>query len=100
MIITSTSNPQVKELLQLRKKAKARDAQDVFLVEGLKMFQEAPRERIRKVYVAESLYEQRGQALLAGLEPVILEDRVFAAVSDTLKIKFNDDYITHKKYFK
>ena len=83
MIITSTSNPQVKELLQLRKKAKARDAQDVFLVEGLKMFQEAPRERIRKVYVAESLYEQRGQALLAGLEPVILEDRVFAAVSDT-----------------
>lgn len=83
MIITSTSNPQVKELLQLRKKAKARDAQDVFLVEGLKMFQEAPRERVRKVYVAESLYEQRGQALLAGLEPVILEDRVFAAVSDT-----------------
>ena len=83
MIITSTSNPQVKELMQLGKKAKARDARDVFLVEGLKMFQEAPRERIRKVYVAESLYEQRGQAFLTDFEPVILEDRVFAAVSDT-----------------
>lgn len=82
-MITSTSNPQVKNLQQLLKKAKARNVQDVFVAEGLKMFEEAPRERIRKVYLTRSLYEQKGPGLLRGLEGEVLEDRVFAAASDT-----------------
>ena len=57
-MITSTSNLQVKNLQQLAKKAKARNEQDVFLVEGMKMFQEAPAEKIKKVYISKSLVQQ------------------------------------------
>ena len=83
MMITSTSNPQVKHLQQLAKKAKVRKEEGVYLVEGIKMYQEAPRERIQKVYISKSLFEEKGQAFLAGLEAEILDDRVFASVSDT-----------------
>lgn len=41
-IISSTSNAQVKQLIQLQKKAKLRAEQDVFIVEGIKMYQEVP----------------------------------------------------------
>lgn len=82
-MITSTSNPQVKNLQQLLKKSKARNAQDVFVAEGMKMFQEAPKERIQKVYLAKSLYEEKGTDFLDGLESEVLSDQVFAAVSDT-----------------
>lgn len=82
-MITSTSNPQVKNLQLLTKKARARNEQDVFLVEGMKMFQEAPRDKIQKVYVSKSLYEERGQAFLQEMDAEVLEDHVFAAASDT-----------------
>ena len=82
-MITSTANPQVKNLQQLMKKSSVRSAQDVFLVEGMKMFLEAPRERIQKIYVSKSLYEEKGQAFFDGVSMEILDDRVYAAVSDT-----------------
>lgn len=82
-MITSTSNPQVKNLQQLAKKARVRNEQDVFLVEGMKMFQEAPRGKIQKVYISKSLYEEKGQAFLEEFDHEVLEDRVFAAASDT-----------------
>ena len=82
-MITSTSNPQVKNLQQLAKKARARNEQDVFLVEGMKMFQEAPREKIKKVYISKSLFEEKGQAFLKGLEYEVLDEHVFSAASDT-----------------
>lgn len=50
-MITSTSNPQVKDLVQLQKKSKLRTERNVFIVEGIKMFLEAPRDRIEKVYI-------------------------------------------------
>ena len=40
----------------LLKKGKARNSRDVFLAEGVKMYLEAPKERIRKIYISESLY--------------------------------------------
>lgn len=82
-MITSTSNPQVKNLQQLAKKAKLRNEQDVFLVEGMKMFQEAPRERIQKVYISKNLYEEKGESFLKGFSYEVLEDHVFGAASDT-----------------
>ena len=42
-MITSSSNAQVKNIIALNKKAKERREQDVFVAEGWKMFQEAPR---------------------------------------------------------
>lgn len=82
-MITSTSNPQVKNLLQLLKKARTRNEQDVFLAEGIKMYQEAPKEQILKVYITKTLYEEKGPDLLDGLETEVLSDHVYAAVSDT-----------------
>lgn len=82
-MITSTSNPQVKNLQQLLKKAKLRKEQDVFLAEGMKMFREAPKNRIQKTYISKTLYEEQGPEFLCGLEAEVLSDHVFAAVSDT-----------------
>ena len=53
-MITSTSNPQVKNLALLNKKSKERFRQGLFITEGKKMLNEAPREWIHKIYVSES----------------------------------------------
>lgn len=83
-MITSTSNPQVKRLLQLQKKSKERNEEKVFVVEGLRMFAEVPRERVEKVYISESLYNKKKQELnLQNLEHEILTDSVFSHVSNT-----------------
>ena len=62
-MITSTGNSQVKRLLQLQKKSKARNEEKVFLVEGLRMFMEVPEERVQKVYISETLYNKKKQEL-------------------------------------
>lgn len=83
-MITSIANPQVKELLQLQKKSKVRNEKGVFIVEGVKMFQEAPRDRIEKVYLSESFEKKRGKEMdLSGLPVEALSDKVFSHVSDT-----------------
>ena len=53
-MITSSSNPQMKWIVQLNKKAKTRYEQRVFVVEGIKICQEIPSEWIEKVYLSES----------------------------------------------
>ena len=83
-MITSTSNPQVKRLLQLQKKSKARNEEKVFLVEGLRMFSEVPKERVEKVYISESLYNRKKLVQdLRDFDVEILSDSVFSRVSDT-----------------
>ena len=83
-MITSTGNAQVKELLQLQKKSKVRNERNIFLVEGIKMFLEAPRNRIEKVFISETLFNRKKQELnLDGLKVEILSDKVFSHVSDT-----------------
>lgn len=83
-MITSTANQQVKQLIQLNKKGKLRDARDIFVVEGLKMFREAPKERVEKAYVARSLYEKPGTAkALEGLDYEVVEDTIFKSMCDT-----------------
>ena len=57
-MITSTANPQVKQLVQWQSEAKARRRDGVFVVEGVKMLEEAPADRIRDIYLTEEL-EQR-----------------------------------------
>lgn len=83
-MITSTSNPQIKRLLQLQKKSKARNEEQVFIVEGLRMFVEVPKERVEKVYVSETFYNKKKQDLNWENYPFeILSDSVFGHVSDT-----------------
>ncbi len=93
-MITSAANPQVKNLVQLQKKAKARKEQGVFPVEGVRMAREVPPDRIEAVYVSESFSrEPESEALVetllrdsAGSEGPrceTLSDVVFGHVSDT-----------------
>ena len=83
-MITSTSNPQIKRLLQLQKKSKARQEEQVFVVEGIRMFQEVPENRVEKVYISETLFNKKKQDFnLERFQVEILSDSVFLHVSDT-----------------
>ena len=83
-MITSTSNPQIKRLLQLQKKSKARSEEQVFIVEGMRMFLEVPQKRVEKVYISETLYNRKKHELnLQDFPFEILSDSVFSHVSDT-----------------
>lgn len=57
-MITSIANQRIKRLIQLQEKGRLRNKEGVFVAEGLKMFEEAPIERLKEVYVQESLWEQ------------------------------------------
>ena len=82
-MITSISNQQIKNIIRLEKKGKARKEQDVFLVEGIRMYQEAPKEKIVKTYVSESFYKKE-KGMFSDKEVEIVEDRVFQSASDTM----------------
>ncbi|MGN0341201.1 MAG: TrmH family RNA methyltransferase [Roseburia sp.] len=83
-MITSNSNPQVKNLIQLVKKAKARNEQRLFVVEGVKMFAEAPMGWIRQVYVSESFEsKEEHKKLLEHVSYEVVSDSVFKTISDT-----------------
>lgn len=83
-MITSTSNAQIKELAKLQKKSRLRDEKGIFLVEGPRMTEEIPTERIEKVYASESFAKKNKEFLERLQAPVeLLTDTVFAYVSDT-----------------
>ena len=83
-MITSTANKQIKELTQLIKKSKARREERVFVVEGIRMFVEAPKEQVQAVYASESfLKDPEHMACLQGYDYEEVSDSVFASVSDT-----------------
>ena len=92
-MITSSSNQQMKNLTALLKKSRERREQDAFVVEGPKMFYEAPRAWIRQVYVSEAYHKDADNAarLAAFCEEdedhrifyEVVADSVFKAVSDT-----------------
>ena len=87
-MITSTANVKVKRLVSLQKKRRFREEEGIFLTEGIRMFREAPRERLCEVYVSEAFYGKERYILNKVLEgtyirPEILSDRVYEHVSDT-----------------
>ncbi len=89
-MITSTSSSQVKHIVNLQKKSKLRKEEKQFVVEGIKMVSEAPKDRLVKVYVSETFkddneeflekmnYEAVGKDVLE-----IVSDNVFVRMSDT-----------------
>lgn len=81
-MITSTSNSQVKQAAALAKKARERRQTGLFLVEGRKMYEEAPRDWLEKVYVTERYMEEYGQPE-AGVAWETVTDEVMKAMADT-----------------
>lgn len=83
-MITSLTNQRVKHLAALVQKSKLRKEEKVFIVEGVKMFMEAPREWIKEVYVSESfLHKYNHEEDLEKVGYEVLSDEVFSKVSDT-----------------
>lgn len=57
-MITSSSNGRVKQVIQWQKSAKERNEAGVFPAEGFKLFEEAPVESVREVYISQGVYEK------------------------------------------
>lgn len=83
MIITSASNEQIKEIIQLKEKAKVRRTTGRFVVEGIKMFQEIPSEDLLETYVSQQ-FEKENKEFLHGRKYQLVSDNVFKKMSDTV----------------
>ena len=81
-MITSTANAQVKNVITLLKKSAERKKRGLFVIEGIRMFTELPKDRIEKIYVSEGFFNDN-KKLLDGYEYEIVADNVFAQMSDT-----------------
>lgn len=85
-MITSQSNPRIRNIVNLRKKAKERAAQDVFLVEGIRMFREIPERLVKEVYVSEHFLSRKENAdalKKIALPFEVVTDTVFEKMADT-----------------
>lgn len=83
MMITSTSNEQIKNIIQLKEKSKVRKQKKQYVVEGLKMFSEVPKEDLRGVYVSEHFLKEN-EGKLQGVNFQTVSDSVFKKISDTV----------------
>lgn len=91
MVITSNSNEQIKNIIQLKEKAKVRKKSGTFIVEGIKMFLEIPPEDFVKAYIAENFFEENKEIVLdyfrqnnLSEEYQLVSDSVFKKISDTV----------------
>ena len=84
-MITSTKNDQVKAVIELKKKARARNEQGLFVVEGVRMAAELPKDQVKSVYVSETFAKDPANAAFLAEYPgyELVSDQVFAAMSDT-----------------
>ncbi len=89
-MISSTANSKVKRLAALVQKAKMRREERLFVVEGIRMFREAPDEWIREVYVSESFLrkceqenDKESKERIKKHHYEVFADDVFRKVSDT-----------------
>ena len=93
MRISSPSNEKIKLVTQLQSKASARRKQKMFVVEGIRMYEEIPTSDLIATYVSETYYNEviRAGKLskaakdnLAVREYYIVADSVFKNMSDTV----------------
>lgn len=86
-MISSSSNPQVKNLNLLQKKTKAREDQGVFVIEGLRMFNEAKEANLLiKAYASESFYSEKlfeDKGYFDDLDYEVISDPIFKDISET-----------------
>lgn len=81
-MITSTSNNKIKNLSKCMKSSKERKKQDVFLVEGIRMFSEIPDRLHMETFVTEAFYE-KNKELFFDIPFEIVSEHIMESVSDT-----------------
>lgn len=79
---TDMTNKKIKELNSLRDKSKTRKETGLYIVEGQKMFAEAPAEYLEEVYVTAE-FEKNHRELLKGRSYEVVEDSLMLKLSDT-----------------
>ena len=93
MRISSPSNEKIKLVVQLQSKASARRKQKMFVVEGIRMYEEIPASDLVYTYVSESYYNEviktgklsnKAKDNLGLKEYFIVADNVFKNMSDTV----------------
>lgn len=83
-MLTSLNNARIKQVAELSKKAKLRKKEDVFLVEGVRMFEEVPPERVVECYVTEDFYEKcTCRERIEKCRYELVSEEVFKKISDT-----------------
>lgn len=84
MIITSQSNERIKNIKGLRESTAKRRRESLYIVEGEKMFLEAPPGEIAEIYVSESFAARRGEMLKGRSGVTVTSDAVFKKISGTV----------------
>ena len=83
-MITSASNQQMRKVRALLSRAKTRNEEKLFVVEGPRMVEETPEHLREAVYCSESFAaEEKNRNLVTLLRPEVVVDSVFRATSDT-----------------
>lgn len=87
-MISSNSNPQIKQMIKLQSKSRYRQKEGLFLVEGSKLVEEAAvYGYLQKIYLMESREgreEERVRPLLTQYPYEVVSDEVFLQISDTI----------------
>lgn len=81
-VITSTSNNKIKNISKCMKNARERRKQDIFLVEGVRMFAEIPNHLHIETYATEEFYEKH-RDLFAGRSFELVSEHVLDTITDT-----------------
>ena len=82
-MITSISNPRMKELVQMQRRSRARNQAGIFIAEGLRMIREIPLERVVKLYVTEGFYNKYKTEPIFAAKKEFVSAQVFEYISDT-----------------
>lgn len=76
------TNNKIKELNALRDKSKARRESGTFIVEGIKMCEEAPGDRLLETYVTDKFAKAHAE-WIKGRKCEVIDEKTFARISDT-----------------
>lgn len=107
MRISSPSNEKIKAVIQLQTKASVRKKQKLFVVEGIKMYEEIPESDLEITYVSEKFYEESIKSGKIGentkkrlnkKEYIIVSDNVFKNMSDTVTPQGIMAIVKQKRY--
>lgn len=82
-MITTIQNKQIKQIIKLKKNARERRKQELFIVEGIRMFTEIPKEHLYKVYASEDFYNEHTQ-VFEGMDVELVSSQVMKEISDTM----------------
>lgn len=93
MRISSQSNEKIKSVIQLQTKASVRKKQKLFVIEGIRMYEEVPENYLVATYLSEKFYDEHvktgkvskeTEKRLKSCEYYIVADNVFKTMSDTV----------------